>query len=82
MGDNPLVFPILNAPAESYCTESTDDIGAESVIDANEKGGEGLWAGSRMSVASGFQATNGARVAFVGGVKIFSDEFANAKLPS
>ena len=41
-----------------------------------EKGGEGLWAGSKMGVVTGFQALGNARVTWVGGVKVFSDEFA------
>lgn len=80
LGDNPLLFPILNAPAESFSTDGTEDRRADAVVEAADKGGEGLWAGSKMSVVSGFQATNGARVAFVGGVKLFSDEFAKAEV--
>ncbi|KAG8899502.1 oligosaccharyl transferase glycoprotein complex, beta subunit, partial [Tulasnella sp. 403] len=75
LGDNPLAFPILQAPPESFSTDTTEDGGANSLVDATEKGGEGLWAGSKMNVVSGFQVTNGARVTFAGGVKLFSNEF-------
>lgn len=53
---------------------------ADAVVEAADKGGEGLWTGSKMSVVSGFQAIYGARVAFVGGVKLFSDEYAKAEV--
>ena len=45
-------------------------------MDAAEKGGEGLWAGSQLSVVTGFQARGGARATWVGGVELFSDAYA------
>jgi len=74
VGDNPLLFPILNAPAESFSSEGEEDRTADALVEAADKGGEGLWAGSKMSVVSGFQATNGGRVAFAGGVQLFSNK--------
>ena len=52
------------------------------IVDSYEKGGDGLWAGSGMGVVSGFIATNGARVAFTGGVEMFSDKFVKGKTAS
>lgn len=80
LGDNPLLFPILNAPAESFSTDALEDRSADVLVEAADKGGEGLWAGSKMGLVTGFQATNGARVAFVGGVKVLSDEFAKMEV--
>jgi len=78
LGNNPLLVPILNAPAESFAADS--DGAADALVDATEKGGEGLWAGSQLSVATGFQALDGARVTWVGGVDMFSDKFANKEV--
>ncbi|KAG8911485.1 oligosaccharyl transferase glycoprotein complex, beta subunit [Tulasnella sp. 418] len=80
LSDNPLLFPILNAPAESFCADSTNDKGADVIVEAAEKGGEGLWAGSKLAVVSGFQTKNGARALFAGGVKMFSNEFADTEV--
>ena len=74
LGNNPQLFSILNAPAESFAADS--DSGADALVDASEKGGEGLWAGSQLSVVAGFQVAGGARAAWVGGSEIFSDAFA------
>ena len=76
VGNNPLLFPILRAPAESFASDSTVDSDAESILEAADRGGEGLWAGSSLSLVTGFQARNGARATWVGGVELFSDEFA------
>lgn len=83
---NPLLVPILSAPAESVATDTeSDKSGADVLVDAAEKGGEGLWAGAELQVVTGFQARgrsgsgSGARVVWAGGVSLFSDEFANAK---
>lgn len=73
--NNPLLFPILKAPAESFADDSENDFGAEAVVQASEKGGEGLWAGSQLSLVAGFQALGGARATWVGGVDLFSDEY-------
>lgn len=80
IGNNPLLVPILNAPAESFASDSTDDSGADALVDAAEKGGEGLWAGSSLGVVTGFQTRDGARVTFVGGVEVFSDAFARKEI--
>lgn len=69
------MFPILKAPAESFADDSENDFGAEAVVQASEKGGEGLWAGSQLSLVAGFQALGGARATWVGGVDLFSDEY-------
>ncbi|KAF9009511.1 oligosaccharyl transferase beta subunit [Cyathus striatus] len=79
LGDNPLLVPILNAPSESFAAE-VDGGSADSIVDAAEKGGEGLWAGSSLGVVTGFQATTGARITWVGGVEVFSDEFAKKEV--
>jgi oligosaccharyltransferase complex subunit beta len=49
-------------------------------VDAAEKGGEGLWAGSQLGVVTGFQATSSARVVWAGGVELFGDEFAQKEV--
>ncbi|KAF8894805.1 oligosaccharyl transferase beta subunit [Infundibulicybe gibba] len=81
LGNNPLLVPILRAPPESFAADSAGDSGATALVDSAEKGGEGLWAGSQMGLATGFQAHGGARVAWIGGVDIFSDKFAQKELP-
>lgn len=50
------------------------------IVDAFDKGGEGLWAGSGMGVVSGFIANGGARVAFTGGVEMFHEDFVKGTL--
>ena len=82
-GNNPLLVPILHAPAESFASDTDSDSGAEVLIDAAERGGEGLWAGSTLGVVTGFQTRDSsARVTWVGGVELFSDAYVNKKLPS
>lgn len=76
---NPLLVPILNAPPESFASE-VDGGSADALVDATERAGEGLWAGSKMSLVTGSQALNGARVTWVGGADVFSDEFANKEV--
>lgn len=49
-------------------------------MEAAEKGGEGLWAGASLGVVTGFQAKSGARVTWVGGVSVFSDEFIEKEI--
>ena len=76
------LFKILNAPPESFSMDadaSASDKSHLMIVDAYEKGGEGLWAGSGMGVVSGFIGSNGARVAFTGGVEMFSDKFIKGK---
>ncbi|KAF9234494.1 Dolichyl-diphosphooligosaccharide--protein glycosyltransferase subunit WBP1 [Melanogaster broomeanus] len=81
-GNSPYLVPILRAPAESFAADSTDDTGADAIVDASEKGGEGLWAGSHMGLVTGFQTAKNSRVVFAGGVELFSDEYARKELPS
>jgi oligosaccharyltransferase complex subunit beta len=75
LGQNPLLVPFLHAPPESFATDTETDAGADSLVDAADRGGEGLWAGSQLSVATGFQARSGARATWVGGVRLFSNDF-------
>ncbi|KAF5372921.1 hypothetical protein D9758_001481 [Tetrapyrgos nigripes] len=79
LGNNPLIFPILNAPAESFAADA-EGITPDALADAAEKGGEGLWAGSQLAVAAGFQTLGNARVAWLGGVELFSNEFAKKEI--
>ncbi|KAL9714706.1 oligosaccharyl transferase glycoprotein complex, beta subunit [Leucoagaricus gongylophorus] len=79
LGNNPLIVPILNAPSYAFASEVADGGGgstADSLVDASERGGEGLWAGSQLGLVTGFQTKNGARVVWTGGVELFSDGFA------
>ncbi|KAF7309683.1 Dolichyl-diphosphooligosaccharide--protein glycosyltransferase subunit WBP1 [Mycena indigotica] len=71
LGSNPLLFPILPAPPESFAGDVNS--GADALVDAAEKNGEGLWAGSQVSVVAGFQAAGGARVTWIGGVDMLKD---------
>ena len=76
LGNNPLLFPILRAPAESFASDASADSGADSVLEAADRGGEGLWAGSSLSLVTGFQTRDGARATWVGGIELFSNDFA------
>jgi hypothetical protein len=81
--NNPLLVPILHAPAESFASDTDSDSGAEVLFEVAERGGEGLWAGRSLGIVTGFQARdNSARVTWVGGVELFSDAYANKSLPS
>lgn len=80
LGLSPYLIPILRAPSESFAGDTDSDSGADSIVDAAEKGGEGLWAGSQLSVVTGFQTRNGARALWVGGADLFSDEFAEKEV--
>ncbi|KIM28805.1 hypothetical protein M408DRAFT_329251 [Serendipita vermifera MAFF 305830] len=80
MSPNPMLFPIINAPPESFATDTIKDDEADILVESSLKGGEGLWAGSSMGVVAGFQTKSGARVAWVGSVDVFSDKFVNGKL--
>ena len=77
--NNPLLVPILHAPAESFAAE-VDGGSADALVDSAEKGGEGLWAGSSLAVVTGFQSTSGGRVTWLGGVEVLSDELANKEV--
>ena len=79
LGNNPLLVPILHAPPESFAAE-VDGGSADAIVDAAERGGEGLWAGSQLSVVTGFQTLNGARVTWFGGVDVLSDELAQKEV--
>ena len=81
-GNNPLLVPILNAPAESFASDTESDASSDVVFDYAERGGEGLWAGSSLGIVTGFQTRDSARITWVGGVELFSDEYANKPLPS
>jgi len=79
LGNSPLLVPILRAPAESFASE-VDGGTADALVDAAERGGEGLWAGANLGLVTGFQTLNGARVAWVGGVDMFNDEYAQKEI--
>ncbi|KAF5386854.1 hypothetical protein D9615_001982 [Tricholomella constricta] len=79
LGNNPLLVPILRAPAESFAAE-TDGGSPDALVDAAERGGEGLWAGSQLGLVTGFQTLDGSRVTWVGGAAIFSDEYATKEV--
>lgn len=74
LGNSPYLVPILNAPAEAFAADA--DAGPDALVDAAERAGEGLWAGSQLGVVTGFQVAGDARVAWVGGAELFSDAFA------
>jgi oligosaccharyltransferase complex subunit beta len=79
LGNNPLLVPILHAPPQSFASE-VDGGSADALVDSAEKGGEGLWAGSQLSVVTGFQTLSGARVTWLGGVDMLSDELAQKEV--
>ncbi|GLB35520.1 putative essential subunit of the N-oligosaccharyl transferase (OST) complex which catalyzes the transfer of a high mannose oligosaccharide from a lipid-linked oligosaccharide donor to an asparagine residue within an Asn-X-Ser Thr consensus motif in nascent polypeptide chains [Lyophyllum shimeji] len=79
LGNNPLLVPILRAPAESFAAE-TDGGSADALVDAAERGGEGLWAGSQLGLVTGFQTLDGSRVTWVGGAEVLSDEYARKEI--
>jgi len=82
-GNNPLLVPILHATAESFASDTDSDAGAETLVDAAERGGEGLWAGQTLGIVTGFQTRdNNTRVTWVGGIELFSDAYASKLLPS
>ncbi|KAH9918369.1 dolichyl-diphosphooligosaccharide-protein glycosyltransferase [Epithele typhae] len=75
LGPSPLIVPLLKAPPQSFASEASGDSDADMLVEAAEKTGEGLWAGSAMSLVTGFQPTGNARATWVGGVAMFSDEY-------
>ena len=79
-GNNPLLFPVLKAPAESFAADSTADSAADTLVEAAEKGGEGFWAGSALGVVTGFQTRDGSRAMWAGGVELFSNEFTTKEI--
>jgi oligosaccharyltransferase complex subunit beta len=79
LGNNPLLVPILKAPAESFASD-VDGGAADALVEAAEKGGEGLWAGSQLGLVTGFQTRNNARITWLGGAEVLSDEYAHKEL--
>ena len=80
LGLNPMLVPLLHAPPQAFASDADSDAGADALVEAAEKGGEGLWAGSSLSLVTGFQPLGNARVTWVGGVEMFSDEFMNKEV--
>ncbi|KAI0628746.1 Dolichyl-diphosphooligosaccharide-protein glycosyltransferase subunit [Trametes polyzona] len=80
LGTNPQLDPLLKAPPQSFASDAESDSGADVLVEAAEKGGEGLWAGSQLSLVTGFQTLKNARATWVGGVELFSDEFINKEV--
>lgn len=81
---SPLLVPMLHAPPESFAADSDSDSGADALVDAAERGGEGLWAGSQLGLVTGFQLARPGhgRALWVGGVSLFGDEFARGEAGS
>ncbi|KIJ94542.1 hypothetical protein K443DRAFT_110260 [Laccaria amethystina LaAM-08-1] len=79
LGSNPHLVPILRAPPQSFASE-IDGGSADALVEAAEKGGEGLWAGSQLSLVTGFQTLTGSRITWVGGVSLFNDELAQKEV--
>ncbi|CDO71858.1 hypothetical protein BN946_scf184940.g5 [Trametes cinnabarina] len=80
LGLNPMLVPLLKAPPQSFASDADSDSGADALVEAAEKGGEGLWAGSQLSLVTGFQSLNNGRITWVGGVDMFTDEFFNKEV--
>jgi oligosaccharyltransferase complex subunit beta len=78
LGNSPFLVPILHAPPQSFASEL--DGSGDSLVEAAEKGGEGLWAGGQLGIVTGFQALNDARVTFAGGAELFSDAFIQKEI--
>jgi oligosaccharyltransferase complex subunit beta len=74
LGASARLVPLLRAPPEAFASDAESDGGADALVDAAERGGEGLWAGAQLSVATGFQARSGARAAWVGGTRMFGND--------
>ncbi len=80
LGNNPMLVPILKAPPQAFASDADSDKGADALVEAAEKSGEGLWAGSSLSLVTGFQALSNARATWLGGVELFSDDFINKEI--
>ncbi|KAI0713611.1 dolichyl-diphosphooligosaccharide-protein glycosyltransferase [Earliella scabrosa] len=80
LGNNPMLVPLLKAPAQAFASDADSDSGADALVEAADKSGEGLWAGSSLSLVTGFQALSNARATWVGGVEMFTDEFMNKEV--
>ena len=70
-----MLIPRLHAPPQAFASDGDSDSGADTLVEAAEKSGEGLWAGSSLSLVTGFQPSGNARATWVGGVDMFSDEY-------
>lgn len=75
-----MLVPLLKAPPQAFASDAEADSSADALIEATEKTGEGLWAGSSLSLVTGFQTLNNARATWVGGVEMFTDEFFNKEV--
>ncbi|RDX51551.1 dolichyl-diphosphooligosaccharide-protein glycosyltransferase [Lentinus brumalis] len=80
LGNNPMLVPILKAPPQAFASDADSDKGADALVEAADKSGEGLWAGSSLSLVTGFQALSNARATWLGGVELFSDDFINKEI--
>ena len=80
LGNNPMLIPFLKAPPQAFASDADSDNGADALVEAADKSGEGLWAGSSLSLVTGFQALSNARATWVGGVEMFSDEYINKEI--
>ena len=80
LGNNPMLVPFLKAPPQSFASDGDSDSGSDALVEAAEKGGEGLWAGSQLSLVTGFQTLKNARATWVGGIDMFTDEFFNKEV--
>ncbi|EJF62711.1 dolichyl-diphosphooligosaccharide-protein glycosyltransferase [Dichomitus squalens LYAD-421 SS1] len=80
LGNSPMLVPLLQAPPQAFASDADSDNGADALVEAAEKSGEGLWAGSSLSLVTGFQALSNARATWVGGVEIFSDEYIDKEI--
>ncbi|KZO95106.1 Dolichyl-diphosphooligosaccharide-protein glycosyltransferase 48kDa subunit [Calocera viscosa TUFC12733] len=69
---NPLLVNFLNAPPTSYAADPLEP--ADAVVEAAASGGEGLWAGGRMGLVTGFEVLlGGGRAMWVGSLDLFAD---------
>ena len=75
-----MLIPLLNAPPQAFASDADSDSGADAAGEAADKSGEGLWAGSSLSLVTGFQSLSNARATWVGGVEMFSDEYINKEI--
>jgi len=81
VGALPLAFPILKAPGTSYSGEAPKENGQISpILDEASPEVPVLGGEEDVSLISGFQLRdNSARVAWVGSLDMFSNDFLNAK---
>ncbi|KAH9852794.1 Dolichyl-diphosphooligosaccharide--protein glycosyltransferase subunit WBP1, partial [Lenzites betulinus] len=67
-------------PSPRWEIGADSDSSADVLVEAAEKGGEGLWAGSQLSLVTGFQTPTNARTTWIGGVDMFTDKFFNKEV--